>query len=67
MYDFANLGCGSSRPYFSPKKEWNNKVIVDIQTTHGTPKAGCRGVIQKTVVQENQRVTMVNHGYPGID
>ena len=24
-------------PYFSPKKEWNNKVIVEIQTTGGTP------------------------------
>ena len=60
--DIANLGCWSSAPYFSPKKELNNKVIVEIQTTGGTPKAGYLGVIQMTAVQENQRVTTVNHG-----
>ena len=60
--DIANLGCRSSAPYFSPKKELNNKVIVEIQTTGGTPKAGYLGAIQTTAVQENQRVTTVNHG-----
>ena len=60
--DIVNLGCRSSAPYFSPKKELNNKVIVEIQTTGGTPKAGYLGVIQTTAVQENQRVTTVNHG-----
>ena len=60
--DIAKLGCRSSAPYFSPKKELNNKVIVEIQTNGGTPKAGYLGVIQMTAVQENQRVTTVNHG-----
>ena len=61
--DIANLGCRSSAPYFSPKKELNNEVIVEIQTTGGTPKAGViLVVIQTTAVQENQRVTTVNHG-----
>ena len=60
--DIANLGCWSSAPYFSPKKELNNKVIVEIQTTDGTPKAGSLGVIQMTAVQDNQWVTTVNHG-----
>ena len=48
-------------PYFSPKKEWNNKVIDKIQTTCDNPKAGYLGVIQKTAVQENRRITTVNH------
>ena len=61
MRDSANLGCQSSPPYFSSKKEWNNKVIVEIQTTGGTPKAGYIGVIQTTAVQENQWVTTGNH------
>ena len=33
-----------------------------MQTTGGTPKAGYLGVIQATAVQENQRLTTVNHG-----
>ena len=59
--DIANLECGLSPPYFSPKKEWDNKVIVELQTTSGTPKAGYLGVIQMTAVQENQWITAVNH------
>ena len=61
VHDIANLGRRSSAPYFSPKKECNNKVIVEIQTTGGTPKAGYLGVIQTTAVQENQQVATVNH------
>ena len=60
--DITNLGCWSSPLYFSPKKEWNKRVIVEIQTTGGTPKAGYLGVIQATAVQENRRLTTVNHG-----
>ena len=60
--DIANLGSRSSAPYFSGKKECNNKVIVEIQTTGGTPKTGYIGVIQTTAVQKNQRVATVNHG-----
>ena len=47
--------------FLSEKKEWNNKVIVEIPTTGGTPKAGYLAVIQTTAVQENRRVTTVNH------
>lgn len=43
------------------KKEWNNKVIVELQTTRGTTKAGYLTVIKTTTVQENQ-LTMVNPG-----
>ena len=57
----------SSPPYFSLKKEWNNKVIDELQTTGGTPKAGYLRVIQMTAVQENQQVTSVNHGKPWIN
>ena len=60
--EIINLGSRSSAPYFSGKKECNNKVIVEIQTTGGTPKTGYIGVIQTTAVQKNQRVATVNHG-----
>ena len=48
--------------FSSPKKEWNNKVIVEIQTAGDTPKAGYLVVIQTTAVQENQWVITINHG-----
>ena len=62
VHDITSLGCSSSPPYFSPKKECNNKLIVELQTMGGTPKAGYLGVIQTTDLQENQRVTAAKHG-----
>jgi len=62
MCDIPNFRELVISTFFLSVKGTNNKVTVELQTTGGTPKAGYLGVIQMTTVQENQRVTMVNHG-----
>ena len=62
---FGNAILHSSPLYFSPKKEWNNKVVVELQTSGGSSQSSLSwSLIQTTAVQENQRVTTVNHGQP---